>query len=123
MTLSPVDNAGRSYFTLLTMSPTSPSGFTVLNSKDLIPDSVSGSVGTFTTTLQTGYYAAVVHTNAPDIVTITTQTDPYPCPYTNNYADLYTVFAGCTRSSTVSAGSGLPCIIYDYNVQACLACL
>ena len=68
MTISPVDNTANSYFTLLTMSPTSTSGLTVLNSSDLTPNTISSSVATFTNVLNTGYYAAIVHTDAPDIV-------------------------------------------------------
>jgi hypothetical protein len=48
MTLSPVDGLSRSYFTLLTMSPVSPSGLTATRSVDLKADRISANVATFT---------------------------------------------------------------------------
>jgi hypothetical protein len=123
LTISPYGNLGNNYFSLLTMSPASPSGLTVLSSIDLVPITVSGNVGTFIQDLVGGYYAVVVHTNSANSITITTQTDIYPCPYTNNFTDYFTVFPGCSRSPTISTGSGLPCITYDYNSQVCLACM
>lgn len=123
MTISPAGSFRQNYFTLLIMSPASPSGLTVMQSQDLTPVTVSGNIATFTQDLVSGFYAVVAHTNSANTFSITTQSDPYPCPYTNNYTDFFTIFPGCTRDATISQGSGLPCITYDYNSQVCLACM
>jgi hypothetical protein len=121
LTLSPA--SGTTYFTLLNLDPTDSSHMRVSTTTDLTPTTTLNSVGTYTIDLVAGYYAVLVHTNTPSSVSISTQSDPYPCPYTNDFADYFTLFTGCTRASVTSTGSGLPCITYDYNSQVCLACM
>lgn len=110
-------------FSLLTMTPSSSSNFNVLRAIPLYPTTTANSVSTFTRLMDIGYYAIIVYVGSPTQVTITFQSDPYPCPYTNGFNDYYTIFTGCTRSSVISINSGLPCITFDYNSQVCLACM
>lgn len=111
------------FFTLLTIDPTTATNLRVLKATTLTPTTTINSVGTYVSDLISGYYAVIVSTNTPTAVTITFQSDPYPCPYSSNFADYFSIFSGCTRSSITSTGSGLPCITYDYNSQACLSCM
>lgn len=112
------------YFTLLAMDPSTATNLRVATATDLSPTTIQNGVGTYITELNAGYYAVVVRTDgvAPAI-TISTQSDAYPCPYSSSFADAYTVFPGCSRPSIISTGSGLPCLVYDYNAQICTACI
>jgi hypothetical protein len=41
----------------------------------------------------------------------------------NSFADIFTVFTGCTTQSSNPSGSSLPCINYDYTNLICLSCI
>lgn len=95
----------------------------VVDRTDLIPDSITNSVATFTTELDIGYYAIVVFTDMFVSVSGTVPSEAYPCPYSYNFPDYYATFPGCIQQNPNAQGNGLPCVVYDYTFQQCLQCM
>ena len=75
--------------------------------------SITGSKTTHTYTgLPAGYYGIIFTTDTSSIVGVSYQSNSYACPYLAGFSDPYSVFSGCTSSSTSNLYTiGLPCMV------------
>lgn len=122
-TLNPVDDISVSFLSLLTMDSATNGIRNVIGRTDLIPDSITNNVATYTVELDSGYYAIAVFTDVYLSVSGSVPSEAYPCPYSYNFPDYYATFPGCIQQDPNAQGNGLPCVVYDYNNQKCLECI
>ena len=113
--------AGSTYLTLLTLANNNQ----VATSLSITANSVSASnIATGTLYLSPGNYAVIANVFFPlqtgTSASFTYQTDPFPCPFNQAFADYYSTYAGCTPSSNTI---GLPCAIYDFSRFVCVTCI
>lgn len=121
LSLTPATNSF--YLTLLTMDPTDSLRLRVLSAADLTPIDTTNNIGTYNISLASGFYGIIVHTSTASSVTVKYWSDTYFCPYSSSYQDYYSVFNGCSFSSTTSASSSsFPCTSYDYTNNICVGC-
>lgn len=122
LTLSPASSSSF-YLTLLTMDPTDSLHLRVLSAADLTPVDTTNNIKTYNLSFSTGFYGIIVHTDIATSVTVKYWTDTYFCPFSSSYQDYYSVFSGCSFSSTVSvSSSAFPCTNYDYTNNICVGC-
>ena len=111
------------YLTLLKMDPTDSLRLRVSSAADLTPTDTTNNIGTYNISLAVGFYGIIVHTATASSVTVKYWSDPYYCPYSSSYNDYYSVFNGCSFSTTTSvSSSAYPCTNYDYTNNICVGC-
>ena len=86
---------------------------------------ITGSKTAHTYTgLPAGYYGIVFTTDTTSVVGVSYQSDNYACPYIAGFSDPFSVFTGCTSSSTSNLYTvGLPCLVNEPGTLRCTRCL
>jgi hypothetical protein len=85
----------------------------VLNSSLLAASSIITDQATIKININAGSYAILVGSPQSSNISITYQTDFYPCPYLINYVDNYNIFSGCKTASIFSPGNSATTNIKD----------